>query len=371
MYLKSIDIKNFRNYEKLSIELNKGINIIYGKNAQGKTNLLESIYFLALTKSHRSFIDNNLIKNNKEEAIIKGKIISKKIPSNLEIHLNQNKILYIDRKKINKVSDYISKMNVIIFYPEDLELIKGSPMIRRKFLNLELCQLYSNYYIILNEFNKLLKMRNDYLKKINKTNHCDKNYLEILNNYFVDKGTYLYQMRKKFISKLNEISPTIYFHITKHENFNIKYITNININQEKEKIKEEFLKALEMNFEREVKLKTTIIGPHRDDLEFYLNDENIRNYGSQGQQRVTVLSLKLAEIEIFKKYRETSPILLLDDIFSELDNKKKNNLLKYIKKSVQTIITTTDLNQINKKIIEKSKLIQIEDGKIKKIEEVK
>ena len=262
-------------------------------------------------------------------------------------------------------------MNVIIFYPEDLDLVKGSPTIRRKFLNLELCQLYSNYYVILNEFNKLLKMRNDYLKKINKSNKFDKNYFDILNNYFVDKGIYLYLMRKKFIERLNEISPNIYFNITKCENFKIKYVTNIHLDQEKEKIKEEFLKTLEQNFHREVKLKATIIGPHRDDLEFYLGEENIRNYGSQGQQRVTVLSIKLAEIEIFKKYKETNPILLLDDIFSELDYKKKNNLLKYIKKSVQTIITTTDLKQINKKIIEKSKLIQIENGTVKKIEEVK
>lgn len=371
MYLKSIEIRNFRNYSKLSLDLNKGINIIYGKNAQGKTNLLESIYFLALTKSHRSFIDNNLIKNNEETAIIKGKIICNRIPTTLEVHLNKTKSLYVDNKKTNKVSDYISKMNVIIFYPEDLELVKGSPTIRRKFLNLELCQLYSNYYVVLNEYNKLLKMRNDYLKKINKYHNYDQNYLEILNNYFVDKGIYLYQMRKKFVEKLNEFSPNIYENITKNKNFKIRYITNINLAQEKEKIKEEFLNMLNDNFEREIKLGTSIIGPHRDDLEFYLENENIRNYGSQGQQRVTVLSLKLAEIDIFKKYRETNPILLLDDIFSELDIKKKNNLLKYIKKSVQTIITTTDLHQINKKIIEKAKLIQIENGQVKKIEEVK
>lgn len=370
MYLKSIDIKNFRNYDHLSIELNKGINIIYGKNAQGKTNLLESIYFLALTKSHRSFIDDNLIKNEKDMATISGKMICNRIPKNLEIHLSKNKTLLIDKKKITKVSDYISKMNVIIFYPEDLDIIKGSPNQRRKFLNLELCQLYSNYYVILNEFNKLLKMRNDYLKKISLNHSYDKNYLEILNNYFVDKGIYLFQMRKKFVEKLNECAPIIYKNITGNENFYIKYITNINLEQDKESIKKEFLDTLSKNFEREVKLKSTIIGPHRDDIEFYLNNENIKNYGSQGQQRVTVLAVKLGEIEIFKKYKETNPILLLDDIFSELDTRKKNNLLRYIKKSVQTIITTTDLNQINKKIIEKSKLIQIENGQIKKIEEV-
>lgn len=371
MYLKSIDVKNFRNYNHLSIDLNKGINIIYGKNAQGKTNLLESIYFLALTKSHRSFIDDNLIKNGEENAIIKGKMMCNRIPTNLEIRLNKNKNIFIDKKKITKVSDYISRMNVIIFYPEDLDLVKGSPNIRRKFLNLELCQLYSNYYIVLNEFNKLLKMRNDYLKKINLNHTYDQNYLDILNNYFVDKGIYLFQMRKKFVEKLNNFAPIIYQNITGNDNFKIDYVTNVNLNQEKNNIKEEFLKKLSDNFEREVKLKSTIIGPHRDDLEFYLNDQNIKNYGSQGQQRVTVLSIKLAEIDIFKKYRETNPILLLDDIFSELDTKKKNNLLRYIKKSVQTIITTTDLNQINKKIIEKSKLIQIENGQVKKIEEVR
>lgn len=371
MFIETIKIKNFRNYQNLDLSFNKGLNIIYGNNAQGKTNLLESIYVLGLTKSHRSFIDNNLINNESSEAVISGKIFNNKIPSNLEITISDSKKLKIDSQKITKLSEYISKMPIIIFYPEDLELVKGSPSIRRRFLNLELSQLYSTYYNILNDYNKLLKMRNDYLKKIANKEKYDQNYLDILNEYFIDKGILIYRMRNKFINKLNESSPNIFKSITGLEKFNIKYKTSIEVNNKtNEEIKVEFKNKLEKLYNSEIKFRATLVGPHRDDIEFYINEDNIKNFGSQGQQRIAILSVKLSEIDIFKNYKNTTPILLLDDIFSELDNKKKNNLLKYIKNNIQTIITTTDLNSINKKIIAKSKLIQIDNGCIKKIKEV-
>lgn len=371
MFIETIKIKNFRNYQNLDLSFNKGLNIIYGNNAQGKTNLLESIYVLGLTKSHRSFIDNNLINNESSEAVISGKIFNNKIPSNLEITISDSKKLKIDSQKITKLSEYISKMPIIIFYPEDLELIKGSPSIRRRFLNLELSQLYSTYYNILNDYNKLLKMRNDYLKKIANKEKYDQNYLDILNEYFIDKSILIYRMRNKFINKLNESSPNIFKSITGLEKFNIKYKTSIEVNNKtNEEIKVEFKNKLEKLYNSEIKFRATLVGPHRDDIEFYINEDNIKNFGSQGQQRIAILSVKLSEIDIFKNYKNTTPILLLDDIFSELDNKKKNNLLKYIKNNIQTIITTTDLNSINKKIIAKSKLIQIDNGCIKKIKEV-
>lgn len=371
MFIETIKIKNFRNYQNLDLSFNKGLNIIYGNNAQGKTNLLESIYVLGLTKSHRSFIDNNLINNESSEAVISGKIFNNKIPSNLEITISDSKKLKIDSQKITKLSEYISKMPIIIFYPEDLELVKGSPSIRRRFLNLELSQLYSTYYNILNDYNKLLKMRNDYLKKIANKEKYDQNYLDILNEYFIDKSILIYRMRNKFINKLNESSPNIFKSITGLEKFNIKYKTSIEVNNKtNEEIKVEFKNKLEKLYNSEIKFRATLVGPHRDDIEFYINEDNIKNFGSQGQQRIAILSVKLSEIDIFKNYKNTTPILLLDDIFSELDNKKKNNLLKYIKNNIQTIITTTDLNSINKKIIAKSKLIQIDNGCIKKIKEV-
>ena len=371
MYIQTLKLQNFRNYDSLELEFNKGINIIYGKNAQGKTNLLESIYVLGITKSHRSSIDNYLIQNDKEFLKISGIIKKNRFPQKMEFYLSNQKKLKIDDKSILKVSDYISRMNIIIFYPEDLEIIKGSPSVRRRFLNLELSQLFSNYYMVLNDYNKLLKMRNDYLKKINNKENYDKNYLNILNTYFVDKAVILFKMRKKFISLLNNKAEEIFKSITGLSGYRIVYNSNIDLEDDnKNIIKEIMLERLEKMFKSELKFKATLVGPHRDDFEFYLNDLNLKLYGSQGQQRVAILSMKLAEIAIFKEYTGTTPILLLDDIFSELDSKKKNNLLKYIKNNIQTIITTTDLAIINKKIINKAKLIEIEDGKIKKMKEV-
>ena len=363
MYLKSIFLKNFRNYNELELTLHPEINIIYGNNAQGKTNLLESIYVLGLTKSHRSFIDNNLIKKNEKYSRITGKLNRNNIDSKFEIILDKNKTLIIDEDIIKKSSDYISNINIIIFYPDDLDLIKGNPSIRRRFINLELSQLYSNYLVILNDYNKLLKMRNDYLKQID---ICfDSSYFEILTNYLIDKAIIIYKMRNKFINKLNSYTEKIYKDISTIDKFHINYKTGLHIESfEPNELKKQLIQEYNNALENDKKYKTTTIGPHKDDLEFYIDKFNIKTYGSQGQQRMAVLAIKLAEIEIFKNYKQDTPILLLDDVFSELDDQKKNNLLKYIDSGIQTIITTTDLNNIDNDIINKSKLIQINNGNI-------
>ena len=370
MYIKKLKLHNFRNYKTINVTLTKGINIIYGENAQGKTNLLESIYVLGLTKSHRSFIDDNLINNGSEYLTIEGIINNNKLDNKLNIYIdNKNKVLKINDNLIRKVSDYISFFNVIIFYPDDLELIKGSPINRRKYLNLELSQLYSNYYILINEYNKILKLRNEYLK--NKKSSFDKNYLDIITGYLIDKSILIYKMRDKYIKRINDYCSSIFNDITNLEGFNIKYRPSIEIPKDINDIKKYLTDEYEKKLEVDKKFCMTTLGPHKDEFEFCLNEKNLKYYGSQGQQRVAVLSLKLAEIEIFKKYKEDTPILLLDDIFSELDDKKKNNLLKYINKDIQTIITTTDLSNLDQKLIKKSKLFNIKNGEIKKIKEVK
>lgn len=372
MILKNIELNNFRNYNKLKVSFYKGINIIYGKNAQGKTNLLESIYLLGLTKSHRNFQEQNLIKNGKNFLLIKGKVKENNISTNLEVYIdNKEKKLKIDGDNVKKVSNYISKMNIIIFYPEDLYLIKGSPQVRRNFLNVELSQLYSNYYIVMNEYNKLLKMRNEYLKKIIKHQNIDYNYLDIITDYLIDKAIIIYKLRYKFINRLNEIVEQIYFNIMKLNNFKIIYKPNIDLDISSIDIKNKLKQIYKDKLDYDIKINSTSIGPHKDDIEFYLDDINLKLYGSQGQQRIAIVSVKLAEIEIFKKYKDSIPILLLDDIFSELDIEKQNNLLNYINKNIQTIITTTDLNNISKELINKSKLFKIESGKVLKIKEVK
>jgi len=372
MFLKKIYLSKFRNYDELLLNLNSGINIIYGDNAQGKTNLLESIYVLGLTKSHRSFIDNNLIKEGSNYSQIKGIINENEIDTTYEISLQpgKNKILKINDDIIKKVSDYVSNINIIIFYPDDLELVKGSPSIRRRFINLEISQIYGNYLNILAEYNQILKLRNDYIKLINQGQNVDMNYFQVLTDYYIDKAILIYQYRYKFIQKLNDVSKNIFYDISLLEGFNIKYKTSFNFDSyETEVMKNIISEKLKKSYLSEIKLKSTLYGPHKDDLEFYINDKNIKNYGSQGQQRMTILALKLAEIRIFKKITDKYPILLLDDVFSELDEIRKNNLLKYIEQDIQTIITTTDLSNIDESIKNNSKLIYIKNGSVE--EEVK
>lgn len=360
MYIKEMEIVNFRNYNNVKINLYDKINIIYGNNAGGKTNLLESIYVLGLTKSHRSFIDNNLIKNGCDFFRLSGSLKKDNMIYNLEVSNNRHKKLKIDNKEIGKISDYISKMNIIIFYPEDLEIIKGSPSIRRNFLDLELSQLYSNYINVLSEYNRLLKMRNERLKNDQKNNY---QYLQILTDYLIDRAIMIYKMREKMVAKINEYCPKIYKDLTSNEGFKIKYKPNIDLSLIKES-KKYLLDLYQKNYYKEIRLGKTIAGPHLDDVEFYLGDINLKNYGSQGQQRIAVIAIKLAEIEIFKKHKNDSPILLLDDVFSELDITKRNNLIKYIDGNIQTIITTTDLENFDENILKNAKIIKVDNGKI-------
>lgn len=370
MYLEELQLRNFRNYDSLKIKLNSNINIFYGNNAQGKTNLLESIYVLGLTKSHLLNLDENLIKDNQKSCKIKGIIRKNKFKEKLEIEFNENKkILKKDNIEIKKINEYInSSLNVIIFYPEDLEIIKGSPNNRRNFINLELSQLSDNYLKILTEYNKLLKIRNEYLKKINKNIKVDITYFQIITNYLIDKAILIYKMRLKLINKINENCEKIFFELSKIKGFNIKYITNFLPLNDEIDIKNNLLKLYEKNHKKEIKLGTTLYGPHRDDIEFYINDKNLKNYGSQGQKRLAILATKLSEIEIFKQFKNSNPILLLDDVFSELDDIKKNNLVKYIKDDIQVIITTTEIKNINK--FKSASIFKIKNGEIIKIKEV-
>lgn len=366
MYLDELKLNNFRNYESLKIKLNPHVNIIYGNNAQGKTNLLESIYILGLTKSHFLNNDEHFIKDGQQSGKIIGTLKKSKFKSKLEVSFTQDvKILKIDGQEIKKVSDYIlSSLNIIIFYPEDLEIIKGSPNNRRNFLNLELSQLSDNYLKILTEYNKLLKIRNDYLKKMAKEVKVDETYFQIVTNYLVDKAFLIYKMRKKFVNKLNENCGKIFYQITKLENFTIKYLPNFIFDEDESKFKENLLLKYKTNLKKEIKLGTTLFGPHRDEIEFYLKDKNLKIYGSQGQKRLAVLSMKLAEIEIFKQYKNTNPVLLLDDVFSELDDIKKNNIIKYIADDIQVIITTTELKKIDQKKFTSAKIFKIRDGEV-------
>lgn len=373
MILNSIKLKNFRNYKNLDIHFSKGINILYGKNAQGKTNLLESIYVLALTKSHRSFIDHNLISKGEVSSKITARIEKDGIATQYSLLLDQKKKkCYIENDEIKKLADYISNINIIIFYPEDLEIVKGSPQSRRRYINVEISQLNRNYFRILNDYTRLLKMRNDSLKKMASISGFEHPYFQAVTQYLIEKAVFLYKMRIKFIEKLNSQCESIFFDISGKKGFRIKYessfvLENLTVDEIRQKLNQKF-KELK---HQEYRIKTTMIGPHKDDISFWLDDINLKNFGSQGQQRLAVLALKLSEINIFEHYCQSKPILLLDDVFSELDDIKKNNLLSYIKTDIQTIITTTEISNIENSILEQSKLIEIENGAIKNMTEVK
>jgi len=366
MQIKKLYLKNYRNYINLDINFDSRLNIIIGDNAQGKTNIIEAIYLLAITKSFLTNNYKNLINYDNDISKIKGNVFINDKNNILEIIIsNDFKKVKFNKKEVSKLSDYISKFNVLVFSPNDLKLIKDIPNIRRRFLDIELSQLDNMYLKKINEFNILLKNRNEYLKYIKNTNNLNNKYLDIINLKYASLCVDIYMIRKKFIDDINKYIKTIYKNISNYDGLYIKYVSNVsNKEDDSEKIKEEFLDKINKIKEKEINYGSSILGIKRDDFVFYLGEKNLINYGSQGQQKLAVLALKLAEIEIFNLKRGDSPILLLDDLFSELDIKKRNNVIKYISDDIQTIITTTDLNKINKKLINKAKIFKITNGKM-------
>lgn len=360
MYIKNLKIINFRKIENIDIELNKNINVFIGNNAQGKTSILNAIYMLALTKFDKNVNDEEIIKKGSLFGKVKGNIKVGKISKKLEVILEKNvKVLRIDGNVCNRVTDYLSNLNVIMFSPDALDIVKKSPCIRRNLINVELCQLYPSYVKILNEYNRILKIRNEYIRK--NFNNINFDYFDVVTSNLIDRAIIIMNYRKAFISKLNENISNVYYKIMKQEGLKINYVCNLPCCD-----KNELIKFYRENFVNEISQKVTLFGPHRDDFDFYLHDENLKLYGSQGQQRVAILSLKLSEISIFKEVKGYYPIVLLDDIFSELDIEKRRNLLRFIKSNIQFIITTTDVKNISSKILNKASVFNLKDGKILK-----
>lgn len=364
MILKNIEIINFRNYSHLNINFDKKINIFYGNNAQGKTNLLEAIYFLGITKSHRTSIDIELLKEKTGFFRISG-TIKTNYDYNLQINYEKNKKkCFIDGNKQSKIEDYVGKMKVIMFCPEDLNLIKGLPIERRNYLDIQIEQfslIGTKYFKVLNEFNNILKKRNLMLKNAASGLVIDDMYFEVLTQFLINKMIYIYKSRKKYVERLNDFIDDIYFKLTGYKGLKIIYKTDISLNNELEdSLKIEF----KNNKNKELILGNTLIGPQKDDILFILDSKELKKYGSQGQQRMAIIALKMASIEILHKYDKVTPILLLDDVFSELDYDKRNSLFEYIYDNVQTFITTTDLNNLNEKLIKLAKIFNVENGNI-------
>ena len=364
MLIKNINIINFRNYDQLNLDFGNKINIFCGKNAQGKTNLLEAIYFLGLTKSHRTFYDQELLKSGSDFFSVQASVCID-YTYNMKIDMiNGRKKCYIDTNYVRKLEDFIGKFKVVMFCPEDLNIIKDLPVLRRNYLDVQISQHSSKYYSILMEFNKLLKTRNNLLKEKSNGKKIDMAYFEILTKFMINKIVYIYHARSKYIERLNEKISDIYYELTGYKGLFISYKTDVTLDFVNNNVEALLEDLFNENIQKEFIVGSTLYGCHKDDIEFILNSQNLKKYGSQGQQRMAVIALKLASIEILKKYNSCVPVLLLDDVFSELDAQKRDNLLKYIDGNVQTFITTTDLGSLDKNILEGSRIFNVDNGKI-------
>lgn len=355
MYIKSLELQDYRNYDSLNIMFDKGTNILYGNNAQGKTNILEAIYVAATTKSHKGSKDKDIVNFTKEEAHIRTYLEKDGIETRVDMHLRKNKTkgIAIDGQKIKKAADLLGLCNVVFFSPEDLNIIKEGPAERRRFMDMELCQLDSFYLYNLNNYNKIVNQRNKLLKDMFMYPEL-RETLNIWDSQLVSYGSKIIERRKLFVDQLNEIIYDIHKKLSgDKEELVIHYEPDVEL--------EDLERSLKLNQDRDIKLKQTTVGPHRDDFSFMVGDIDIRKFGSQGQQRTTALSLKLSEIELVKKITKDTPILLLDDVLSELDSNRQNYLLNSIG-DIQTIITCTGLEEFVNNRFEINKVFQVTEG---------
>lgn len=369
MKIKQIKLINFRNLENVELNFINNINIIIGGNGAGKTNILEAIYLNSLTKSFRANNDIELIKFNKDfltiKTIIKENSYNEKVLYNID---KISKKIYLNSNKITKLSEYIGKYPVVISTPEDVLMIKTSPSNRRDVLNISICQFNKEYFKTLNEYNKLLKLRNDYLKRILVNSNSDMKYFEIITNKLIEKAIYIYIERNKYINSINSYLGSIFEHICLNKNLILKYSPNVDITEyDDENISKILQKKFKRDFNKEISLGMTISGPHRDDFNFYLDNKDMKFYSSEGQKKMAVISYKLAEMKLFQEQEDKKPIILLDDLFSELDIKNKNRLVKYIPEDLQVIITSNDLKGINKSIRDNAKIFKIKDSEVRVI----
>ena len=351
MYIEKIKLENFRNYEKEEIEFDKNVNIIYGDNAQGKTNILESIFVCSLGKSFRTNKEKELI--NKEKDFSKIEMISQKEDRkvNIKFEIKEKKKFYINDIPTKKTSEIIGKNYIVLFTPEDIGIINNEPSKRRRFLNIMISQLRPLYINILSEYNKTLEQRNIYLKQIKYEGKPIQN-LEIWDEQIAKLGLKIYEYRKEFIEKINKKIYDIHLNTTNNkEQIKIKYISNIGKN---------YLENLQKNKNNDIQKGYTSVGIHRDDFEIYINENLVSVYGSQGQKRTTIISLKLAEANVIYEEIGERPVILLDDFMSELDKKRIQGLFENIKEN-QVIITCTDSFKINNS---KYKLYKVTNAKI-------
>lgn len=357
MVIKSLKLKDYRNYDLLDLNLDAKTNILYGDNAQGKTNILEALYLSGTTKSHRGAKDRDLIRLGFEESHIETTIEKRGIEYRIDLHLKRNspKGIAVNKIPIRKAVELFGIVHFVFFSPEDLNIIKEGPAGRRRFVDLELSQLDKVYLSNLSNYNRTINQRNSLLKEIAYHESLIET-LDIWDMQLIEYGTKIIERRKKFIDQVNDIISEIHCKLTGgKENVSLYYessIGELNLEQAVKKYKE-----------RDLKFKSTSVGPHRDDIGFRTGDLDIRRFGSQGQQRTAALSLKMSEIELVRMVTGDTPVLLLDDVLSELDKNRQNYLLDSIH-DIQTVITCTGLEEFVNHRFSINKVFFVKDGSV-------
>lgn len=355
MVIKSLKLKNYRNYELLNLNFDPKTNILYGDNAQGKTNILEALYLSGTTKSHRGTKDRDMIQFGYDESHLETVVEKNGIDFKIDMHLKKNspKGIAINKIPIRRASELFGIVHFVFFSPEDLNIIKEGPAGRRRFIDLELSQLDKVYLSNLSNYNRIINQRNSLLKELYYREELI-DTLDIWDMQLAEYGEKVIAGRKKFIEQVNDIISEIHYKLTGgKERISLTYESSVG--------NESLESVLKRNRERDLRLKSTSAGPHRDDLCFYVGDIDIRKFGSQGQQRTAALSLKLSEIELVKQIIRDTPILLLDDVLSELDKNRQNYLLDSIH-DIQTVITCTGLDEFVNHRFSINKIFHVKNG---------
>lgn len=369
MFLTSIQLQNYRNYEQITLDTGHQVNLFIGQNAQGKTNLLEAIFVLALTKSHRTSKDKELIGWNAAAAHIQAQVKKKYGEVSLGLSFSaQGKKARINGLEQRKLSDFVGTLNVVMFAPEDLEIVKGTPGVRRRFLDMEIGQVQPGYLHTLQQYHKVLVQRNNYLKSAyNKPVQQD--LLEIWNMQLAEYGVKIMKKRETFIYKLQRWAQSIHAGITAGaEQLQISYRPSLDApeGQDESVLFNQFMIKLSQMKDQELRRGVTLVGPHRDDLAFHINGKEAQVFGSQGQQRTTALSLKLAEIELIHEEIGEYPLLLLDDVLSELDRNRQTQLIETFQGKVQTFITATGVETVDLGKLQDVGIYQVSGGQVSK-----
>ncbi len=372
MYIEDLELENYRNYKDLTISFENNVNVILGENAQGKTNVMESIYVLGMAKSHRTSNDKDLIRWDEEYAKIKGRVQKSRGTIPLELTISKKgkkaKFNHIEQQKL---SQYVGNMNVVMFAPEDLHLVKGSPQVRRRFIDMEIGQVSPVYLYDMSQFQKILQQRNHYLKQLQIKRQTDFTFLHVLTEQYIEVAIRVIKKRFEFIQMLENWAKPIHSGISRGlEKLEIHYKPSIEVSGSTDwsKMVEVLTDKISSLQNREIERGVTLVGPHRDEILFFVNGRDVQTFGSQGQQRTTALSVKLAEIELIHSEIGEYPILLLDDVLSELDDYRQSHLLNTIKGKVQTFVTTTTIDGIDHQTLREATTFSVENGVMVRVE---